>query len=85
MMSRLVFLQFVSRYTHTPPLEDTCETHFRNISGGSRLFRLDPLVGWITYWTGSQRLGMSTILIFFVAGFVLMLTVRERAVTVRER
>jgi len=37
---------------------------------------LDPLlVGWITYLSGSQRLGMSTVIVFFVVGFLLMLTV----------
>ena len=35
---------------------------------------LGPLVvGWTTDWTGSHRLGMSTILVFIVVGFLLML------------
>jgi UMF1 family MFS transporter len=35
---------------------------------------LGPLaVGWTTDWTGSHRLGMSTILVFVVVGFLLML------------
>jgi UMF1 family MFS transporter len=48
------------------------------LSGKATAFLGPLLVGWVTYWTGSQRLGMSTILAFFAAGFVLMLTVRER-------
>ncbi len=31
------------------------------------------VVGWTTYWTGSHRLGMSTIVVFVVVGFLLML------------
>ena len=36
----------------------------------------DPLlVGWITYLSGSQRIGMGPVIVFFVLGFLLMLTV----------
>jgi UMF1 family MFS transporter len=31
------------------------------------------VVGWTIDWTGSHRLGMSTILVFLVVGFLLML------------
>jgi UMF1 family MFS transporter len=47
-----------------------------SLAGKATAFLGPLLVGWITYWTGSQRLGMSTILVFLAAGFVLMLTVR---------
>jgi len=37
---------------------------------------LSPLlVDWITYLSGSQRLGKGTTIVFFVIGFLLMLTV----------
>jgi UMF1 family MFS transporter len=43
------------------------------LSGKATAF-LGPLsVGWVTAWTGSQRLGMSTILVFLTVGFILML------------
>ena len=35
------------------------------------------LLGTVTWWTGSQRLGVATILVFFVIGMVLLLLVRE--------
>lgn len=47
-----------------------------SLAGKATAFLGPLLVGWITYWTGSQRLGMSTILVFFAAGFALLLTVR---------
>ena len=37
------------------------------------------LLGTVTFWTGSQRLGIATILIFFVIGMILLLPVREPA------
>jgi UMF1 family MFS transporter len=41
---------------------------------------LGPLgVGWVTHWSGSQRLGMSLILVLLLAGFGLMLTVPAKA------
>jgi MFS transporter, UMF1 family len=45
------------------------------LSGKATAF-LGPLsVGWVIAWTGSQRLGLSPILAFFLVGFVLMLWV----------
>jgi UMF1 family MFS transporter len=35
------------------------------------------LLGTVTFWTGSQRLGVATILVFFVIGMILLLPVRE--------
>ena len=35
------------------------------------------LIGTVTYWTGSQRLGVAAILAFFVIGMILLLPVRE--------
>jgi UMF1 family MFS transporter len=45
------------------------------LSGKATAF-LGPLaVGWLTHLTGSQRIGMSPIIVLLVTGFVLMLTV----------
>ena len=45
------------------------------LSGKATAFVGPIVVGWVTYWSGSQRIGMSTIVVFFVLGFLLMLTV----------
>jgi UMF1 family MFS transporter len=37
------------------------------------------LLGTVTWWTGSQRLGVATILGFFIIGMILLLPVREPA------
>ena len=47
------------------------------LSGKATAFVGPALVTWVTLWSGSERLGMATILVFFVVGFVLMLPVRE--------
>ncbi|MGK7294763.1 MAG: MFS transporter [Candidatus Wenzhouxiangella sp. M2_3B_020] len=44
-------------------------------SGKATAFAGPLLVGWVTAATGSQRWGMSTIVAFFVVGFLLMLTI----------
>lgn len=44
-------------------------------SGKATAFAGPLLVGWVTAVTESQRLGMSTILVFLLIGFVLMLKV----------
>lgn len=49
------------------------------LSGKATAFVGPLLVGWITYWAGSQRVGMSTIILFFAIGFALMLTVPSEA------
>ena len=47
------------------------------LSGKATSF-LGPLsVGWLTLWTGSQRIGMSTVLVFFIVGSLLMLSVPD--------
>lgn len=45
------------------------------LSGKATAFLGPLLVGWVTLATGSQRLGMATIIGFFAVGFVLMLAV----------
>lgn len=45
------------------------------LSGKATAFLGPLLVGWLTYWSGSQRIGMSVILLFLLGGFGLMLTV----------
>ena len=43
------------------------------------------LFGWVTALSGSQRIGLSTILVFLLIGGLLLLPVREvRATVVRE-
>jgi MFS transporter, UMF1 family len=49
------------------------------LSGKATAFLGPLLVGWVAYASGSQRLGMSTILPFFVVGLVLMWTVPPSA------
>lgn len=58
--------------------------HLRNqmfglftFSGKATAFAGPLLVGAVTAATGSQRWGMSTVLVFFVLGFLLMLTVPD--------
>lgn len=45
------------------------------LSGRATAFLGPLLVGWISYWAQSQRLGMATVVAFFGLGFVLMLLV----------
>ncbi|MGH9631968.1 MAG: MFS transporter [Bryobacteraceae bacterium] len=44
-------------------------------SGKATSFIGPLLVGWITYWAGSQRTGMTVIVVMLALGFLLMLTV----------
>jgi MFS-type transporter involved in bile tolerance (Atg22 family) len=39
------------------------------------------VLGTVTYWTGSQRVGVATILAFFVVGMILLLPVKEPSET----
>jgi MFS transporter, UMF1 family len=45
------------------------------LSGKATAFLGPLLVGWVTYWVGSQRVGLGTVIGFFIVGFVLMLRV----------
>lgn len=45
-------------------------------SGKATAYMGPFLVGWVTGLTGSQRQGMSTVLLFFIGDFCLMLTVK---------
>ena len=47
------------------------------LSGKATAFVGPALVGWVTFWADSQRVGMATILVFFLAGLLLMLPVKE--------
>jgi UMF1 family MFS transporter len=47
------------------------------LSGKATAFLGPALVGWIAIEAGSQRLGMTVILVFFLAGLLLLLPVRE--------
>lgn len=46
-------------------------------SGKATAFAGPFLVGWLTTLSGSQRIGMSTTVLFFLGGFLLMLTVAD--------
>lgn len=45
------------------------------LSGKATAFAGPFLVGWVTAWAGSQRAGMSVIMVFLAAGGLLMLSV----------
>ncbi|MGH7428274.1 MAG: MFS transporter, partial [Candidatus Methylomirabilaceae bacterium] len=45
------------------------------LSGKATAFLGPLLVGWGTYLSGSQRFGMGTVIVFFIVGFFLMLSV----------
>jgi UMF1 family MFS transporter len=46
-------------------------------SGKATAFAGPLLVGWLTYLSGSQRLGMATVIAFFLVGLLLLLTVPD--------
>ncbi len=50
------------------------------LSGKATAFVGPALLGWATLAFDSQRAGMATVLVFFLAGAVLLLPVRERGV-----
>jgi MFS transporter, UMF1 family len=50
---------------------------FFALSGKATAFLGPALAGWLTYWADSQRIGMATIVVFLVIGFLIMLTVRR--------
>jgi UMF1 family MFS transporter len=50
---------------------------FYALSGRATAFLGPLLVGWLTYWSGSQRIGMSIIIVFIVVGCLLMLTLTD--------
>ena len=65
-------------------LARTAPIHLRNqmfglfaFSGKATAFLGPLLVGWITAWYGSQRAGMSVIILLLLAGFLVMLSVPE--------
>jgi UMF1 family MFS transporter len=47
------------------------------LSGKATAFIGPALVGWVTVWAGSQRIGMATIMVFFAVGWLLLIPVRE--------
>ncbi len=50
---------------------------FYQASGKITAFMGPAIVGTVTAWTGSQRIGLAPILIFVIAGALILLTVRE--------
>jgi UMF1 family MFS transporter len=53
---------------------------FYAMSGKATAFIGPLLVGWLTYGSGSQRIGMTVIILLLLTGFVLMLRVRDPGV-----
>jgi UMF1 family MFS transporter len=49
------------------------------LSGKATAFIGPALVGWVTYLAGSQRVGMATILVFFIAGLALLIPLKTPA------
>lgn len=45
------------------------------LSGKVTAFAGPLLVGWVTYWSGNQRIGMSVIVVLFILGLFLLLQV----------
>ena len=62
-----------------PPHMETEMFGLYALTGKSIAFLGPLLFGAATAWTGSQRVGMATIVLFFLAGGALLLTVREPA------
>jgi UMF1 family MFS transporter len=52
-----------------------------SLSGKATAFFGPLVLGWVTLATNSQRAGMATVLVFFVVGGVILLTVREEQIT----
>jgi len=50
---------------------------FFALSGKATAFIGQPIVGWLIYWTGNQRIGMSIIVVFFIIGLFLMIPVKD--------
>lgn len=67
--------------TLAPPEKRTEMFGLYALSGKVTAFLGPLVVGTVTLWAGSQRVGMATILIFFAAGFLLLATLK---VTKRE-
>lgn len=44
-------------------------------SGKATAFVSPLIVGWLTHWSHSQRIGMSPLLVLFILGFFVFLTV----------
>jgi UMF1 family MFS transporter len=47
------------------------------LSGKATAFVGPALVGWVTVWADSQRVGMAMILIFFLVGMVLLRPLKD--------
>lgn len=50
---------------------------FEAVSERATAFLGPLLVGWLTYLSGSQRIGMSVIIVYFAVGFLLMLGLKD--------
>jgi UMF1 family MFS transporter len=54
------------------------------LAGKATAFMGPALFGWVTALSGSQRVGLSTILVFLLVGGLLLLPVREVRATAPE-
>lgn len=50
---------------------------FFAVSGKATAFMGPLAVGWVTFWTSSQRFGMASVLVFFIVGALILLGVKE--------
>ncbi len=67
-----------SMLIHLAPRELIAEMFGLYALSGKATAFLGPLfLGWVTYWFDSQRAGMSTVLLFFVIGGILLFFVNE--------
>lgn len=60
-----------------PPKLQTQMFGLMALSGKATAFVGPFLVGWLTFLSGSQRIGMSVILLLFIAGFLVLLRVPD--------
>ena len=67
-----------SMMTHlTPPAVRNEMFGLYALSGKATAFMGPALLGWVTAAANSQRVGMATILIFFIIGLVLLIPIHE--------
>ena len=67
-----------SMMTHLAPPELRNEMFgLYALSGKATAFMGPAVLGWVTAFSGSQRIGMATILVFFIIGLVLLIKVPD--------
>ncbi|HET6527704.1 MAG TPA: MFS transporter [Balneolaceae bacterium] len=61
----------------SPPELQTQMFGLMALSGKVTAFLGPLLVGWLTYFSGSQRIGMSVIIVLFIVGFALLFSIPD--------